>query len=152
MAITKKQLSDEIHQAGFPLAKRQIVQDIAWHGIEQFREYSRRKYYSHTGKVIQKPLSSHQTSQGRYNQVDARTILISALARAWMMGFDSQPTLNHKHDYDSPFAKLAIRVFGHEGIGKPHEHLEEYWSIRKAEWQKNEINLKNGDFQGGVST
>jgi hypothetical protein len=146
MPTTKEQLSDELHLANFPLGKRQIAHDIAWHGIEQFREFANKKYYSHTGKIIKKPLSSHQTTQGRYNQAGARTILISALARAWMAGFDSPPTLNHKHDYDSPFARFATRIFGHEGIGKPHAHLEEYWSTRKAEWQKNEINLKNGDF------
>lgn len=146
MPITEEQLSKEIHDAGFPLGKRQAVHDIAWHGIEEFRECSSQKYYSHTGKIIKKPLSSHKTTQGRYNQASARTILISALARAWMAGFDSAPTLNHKHDYDSPFAKFVIPILGYEGIGKPHEHLEEYWSTRKEEWLKNEINLKNGDF------
>jgi hypothetical protein len=146
MPITKEQLSKEINIAGFSLEKRQIVHGIAWGGIEKFREFSTQKYRSHTGKIIKKPLSSHQTTQGRYNQAGARTILISALARAWIAGFNSPPTLNNRRDNDSAFAKFAIPILGYEGIGKPHEHLEEYWSIRKAEWQKNEINLKNDDF------
>jgi len=58
-------------------------------------------------------------------------MLISALFRAWMVGFDKMPTLNNKSHYDSDFFKFAQNIIALEGIGNIHTHLEEYWSIRK---------------------
>ena len=129
--ISAKKINEVIRQAGFPLKKRAAVTEIINFGLEQFREYKTKFYYSHTGKKIKKPRPSHTTKIGRYDQKGARTILISALRRAWMVGFDEAPTLNNKKNYDSDFFKFAQNIMALEGIGDIHAHLEEYWSIRK---------------------
>ena len=146
MAITEKQLRDALHRAGFPLERRPQAFELIWRGLELFREYRTRKYYScrtstkvHKTledmipaiKPIKRPKPEHHAPAGRYDQTCARTILISALCRGWQYGFDKSPTLNNKHDPDSDFAIFASEVMGYEGIGKIHTHLEEYWSIRK---------------------
>lgn len=145
--ISSTQLSQAIHNAGFPLSKRKQVNSIVGTGLEQFREYEKNWYYSHTGKRIKKPGPTHKTKIGRYDQEGARTILISALCRAWMEGTGEAPTLNNKNDYDSAFFKFAQRVLALEGIGDIHAHLEEYWSIRKKAAEKG-LNLKRATFLG----
>jgi hypothetical protein len=137
MKLSEQQLKVIIRDAGFPHEKTEAVAGIINNGIELFREYKTKFYYSHTGKKIKKPRPTHATKIGRYNQKDARTILISALCRAWMAGFDETPTLNHKNGYDSKFFKFALQIMAREGIGNIHAHLEEYWSIRKNTWQQN---------------
>jgi hypothetical protein len=146
MGITEKQLKSVIHRAGFPIELREQIFDLVWTGLERFREYKVPGYYGYRTSIkankssghvlpkaepIKKPKPEHHAPIGRYDQTGARTILVSALCRAWMIGFDKSPTLNHKHDPDSEFALFATDVMAFEGIGKIHEHLEEYWSIRK---------------------
>lgn len=146
MGITEEQLKGAIHAARFPLEKRQQVFDLVWNGLVFFREYKQAGYYGYRtsnkikktpqdtlpeARPIKKPKPQHNAPEGRYDQTKARTILISALCRAWQKGFESQPTLNNKRDPDSEFALFATVVMAHEGIGRIHQHLEEYWSIRK---------------------
>jgi hypothetical protein len=129
--ISEDEIRKAIYDAGFPIKKREAAAVIITIGLEQFREYEKNWYYSHTGKKIKKPRPSHTTKIGRYDQKGARTILISALCRAWMVGTGKEPTLNHKTGYDSDFFKFAQNIMALEGIGNIHTHLEEYWSIRK---------------------
>ena len=131
--ISEAKIRETIHDAGFPEKKRGVAAGIITTGLGQFREYEKNWYYSHTGKKIKKPGPTHKTKIGRYDQKEARTILISALCRAWMAGTGEAPTLNNKKDYDSAFFKFAQRVLALEGIGNIHAHLEEYWSIRKKQ-------------------
>ena len=108
--ISEAEIRKAIHDAGFPIKKREAAAVIITEGLKQFREYEKNWYYSHTGKKVKKPQPSHQTKIGRYDQKEARTILISALCRAWMAGHGEAPTLNHKADYDSEFFKFAQRI------------------------------------------
>lgn len=127
--LTEQQLKVIIRDTGFPSEKVDAVTTIINNEIELFREYKKNFYYSHTGKKIKKPRPTHVTKIGRYDQKGARTILISALYRAWMKGFDKASTLNHKTGYDSDFFKFAHKVMKEEGIGNIHAHLEEYYFI-----------------------
>jgi hypothetical protein len=136
--LNKYQLERIIRNAKFPPAKRATVLALVMNGVELFREHKTRKYYSHTGKIIKKPRATHSTKIGRYDQTGARTILISALCRAWMYGSGKKPTLNHKTGYDTPFFAFAYQIMAHEGIGNIHRHLETHWSIRRRTW-KNAI-------------
>ena len=149
--ISEAEIRRTIHDAGFPEKKRDVATGIITMGLEQFREYEKNWYYSHTGKRIKKPGPTHKTKIGRYDQKEARTILISALCRAWMEGTGEAPTLNNKKDYDSAFFKFAQRVLALEGIGDIHAHLEEYWSIRKKTAEKG-LNIKKGRLSQGSST
>ena len=149
--ISSTQLSQAIHNAGFPLSKRNQVNSIISTALEQFREYKKNWYYSHTEKKIKKPRPTHKTKIGRYDQKEARTILISALCRAWMEGTGEAPTLNNKKDYDSDFFKFTQNIMALEGIGDIHAHLEEYWSIRKKTAEKG-LNIKKGRLSQGSST
>ena len=137
MKLTEQQLKVIIRDAGFPSEKVDAVTAIINNGIELFREYEKNWYYSHTGKKVKKPSPIHKTKIGRHDQTEARTILISALCRAWMAGTEEAPTLNHKTGYDSDFFKFAQRILALEGIGNIHTHLEEYWSIRKKTAKKD---------------
>jgi len=147
MAITLTQLKAEIQTAEFPYQKRNGATEISWNGIVLYREYKVRRYRSHTGKLIKKSTSSHFANNGRYNQKGARTILISALCRAWLYGFDKKATLNHKTKNQSAFDKFASSIMIREGIGRTHRHLEEYWSIRKNMWsQRKKWRVSGGTF------
>ena len=141
--ISSTQLSQAIHKAGFTVSKRKQVNSIVSTGFKQFREYEKNWYYSHTGKKIKKPSLTHKTKIGRYDQKEARTILISALCRAWMEGTGEAPTLNNKKDYDSDFFQFARNIMALEGIGNIHAHPEEYWSTRKKTAEKC-LNIKKG--------
>ena len=78
MAITRKQLQVAIQNAKFPIGKRPIAEELVWNGLALFCEFKTPRYFSHTGKLLKKPQSAHKTSRGRYNQKQARTILIRA--------------------------------------------------------------------------
>ena len=138
MPISPFQLQNQIHLAGFPVGKRTQVFDIVTRGLQGYREYKRRSYYGVKGKAVKKPTAAHHPPAGCHDQTDARTILISALCRAWMEGFGQAPTLNNKKDRDSKFFNFAMQVMALEGIGKVHDHLEAYWSNRKKTWQEND--------------
>ena len=144
MSIKEEELRAMIHKALFPLDNRELAFQMVWHGLGLFREYRSPSYYSTrqkkvTGtknseivtKQIKRPLTSHFVKVGRYDQTAARTVLISAICRAWHVGFGKKPTLNHKSDPDSPFARFAIEILAKENVGHAHQHLEEYWSTRK---------------------
>lgn len=137
MPISEQALRDCIHNAGFPLAKRQFVFVTITAGLAAFRENHVRSYYDAYGKTIKKPTSSHSTARGRYDQTAARHVLIAALYRAWFRGFGVVPTLNHKLGTDSAFCEFAIDVMGREGIGRIHKHLEKYWSFSRLTLEKN---------------
>jgi hypothetical protein len=137
MPITPTKLQNCIHEAGFPIATRPQVICIVTRGLEGYRDYKTRSYYGSKGKTIKKPTAVHHPPAGRHDQAGARTVLISALCRAWMEGFGEVPTLNNKKDLDSPFFDFAMRVMALEGIGKVHEHLEAYWAERKKTWLEN---------------
>jgi hypothetical protein len=144
MAINRQQVQDAIANAKFPDAARQTAEGIIWSGLELYREYKSPKYASHTGKLVKKPQAGHRTSIGRYDQTEARTILISALCRAWLHKGVGNPTLNHKNDRMSEFHHFAQEVMGREGIGKIQQHLEKYWSTRAKEWGENEKRRLSG--------
>lgn len=140
MPITAAQLNSIVARTGFPTEKRSQVLDTINHGLQGFRDYKTRGYYGATGKNVKKPTAAHNPPAGRHDQEGARTILISALCRAWITGFGQAPTLNNKKDPDSAFFNFALQVMAHEGIGKIHEHLEAYWSKRKKTWLENDPN------------
>ena len=154
MAMTQDQLTQQINQSGFmsaPTLREQVTKTI-WNGLELFRECSKRSYYSHTGKLTKKPGPSHNPSIGRYDQKDARIILISAICRGWILGTGQEPTLNNKKHYDSKFMAFASFILACEGVGHIHQHLEKYWSIRKHEWLKNITEPEKWRLSGGSET
>jgi hypothetical protein len=154
MPISYEELKQHIHQSGVNADERLRTQalEIIWNGIQLFRENKVRRYRSHKDKLIKKPLPSHQTSMGRYDQEPARVILISAICRAWIVGVYREPTLNNKKEYDSAFMTFALHILASEGIGHIHKHLEEYWSIRKHDWLKNSTELEKWRLSGGSET
>jgi len=148
MAASLQSVHDAAKHAGFPMANREYVVGIVMLGLENYRAGKTRRYVSHTGKIVKKPKGAHAAPVGRTNQTQARTILISALCRAWIHAMNQKPTLNHKAGFDSPFFRFAQSVMGAEGIGNIHRHLEEYWSIRKKTWLDNPIDKKMANFRG----
>lgn len=150
MAISAQQLKQCIHLAGFPVERRSQVADIILQGVKEFREHKSRWYYSaSTEKKIKKPSTGHYAPSGRHDQAGARAILISSLCRAWIAGFGTEPTLNNKKDRDTPFAKFSMEIMQIEGIGHTHQHLEEYWSLRKKELHLNQIHIEEWRVSGG---
>jgi hypothetical protein len=150
MAITDQQLQNCIHHARFPLEVRIRVNDIITQGLTSYREHRKRWYYSSsTGRKIKKPSLRHHAPEGRHDQTGSRNVLISALCQAWMFGFGIEPTLNHKNDRDTDFAKFAMEIMQLEGIGHAHQHLETYWSFRKREWQSNQFHIEKWRVSGG---
>ena len=154
MPLTYVDIQKHIDASGFKSDAKLRVQaaDIIWNGIQLFRENKNRRYRSYKDKLIRKPLPSHQTSMGRYDQEPARVILISAICRAWIIGVDHELTLNNKNEYDSAFMTFALHILASEGVGHIHKHLEEYWSIRKHEWLKNTTEPEKWRLSGGSET
>lgn len=144
MAITQAQVKTAIANAKFPAVSRQIAEDLVWRGLEHYREYKSPRYISHTGKLVKKPQKGHRAPMGRYDQSAARTILISALCRAWLKRGSGKPRLNHKNAPMSEFHHFAQEVLGREGIGKIQQHLEKHWSNRAKTWNKNEKRRLSG--------
>lgn|GEM_PF-1259670 len=138
MPISPLQLQDQIRAAGFPIGKRPQVFGTVTLGLQSYRDYKTRSYYGSKGTAVKKPTAVHHPPVGRHDQTGARTLLISALCRAWMEGFGEEPTLNNKKDPDSAFFNFAFQVMTLEGIGKVHKHLEAYWSERKKTWLEND--------------
>ena len=151
MPITLDDLKDHIRKSSFkPNAKchRQAT-EIIWNALILFRDNKKRKWKNHTGNLISKPLPSHNVPIGRYDQTEIRTVLISAICRAWIVGTSHKPTLNRKRDPDSAFMAFASYILACEGIGHIHPHLEEYWSRRKAELLKNSLEAEKWRLSGG---
>ena len=131
MKISDLEIRACIHHANFPLAKREYAFKVIHAGLESYREHRVRRYYGSSGKAIKKPTKAHRTMDGRYSQSGARFVLIASLYRAWTRGFGINPTLNNKYQLDSAFFHFAQEVMAREGIGRIHQHLEEYWSYVK---------------------
>ena len=151
MPISVEELKQHIHQSGFKADARLRAQalEIIWNGLMLFRQNKKRKYMSHKEKLVNKPSPTHTVLQGRHDQTEIRTVLISAICRAWIIGTDIQLTLNHKKDYDSEFMNFAAYIMSKEGIGKVHEKLEKYWTQRKADWIKNTLDEEKWRLSGG---
>jgi hypothetical protein len=149
--MTLEAVKDHIRVSSFlPDAKRhRQAAEIVWNALTLFRENKTRKYVSHTGKLIKKPSPTHNVPIGRYDQAEIRTVLISAICRAWIVGTSHKPTLNRKRDPDSAFMAFASYILACEGIGHIHPHLEEYWSRRKAELLKNNLEAEKWRLSGG---
>ena len=154
MPTTYANIQELIDQSGFKSDTKLRIQaaEIICTGIQLFRENKNLRYRSYKDKLIKKPLPSHQTSMGRYDQEPARVILISAICRAWIIGVDHELTLNNKNEYDSAFMTFALHILALEGVGHIHKHLEEYWSIRKHEWLKNTTEPEKWRLSGGSET
>ena len=139
MPMTLEDLKQHIHQSGFMTDEklRSHSVEIIWNALLFFREHKTRKYMSHTEKLVKKPSPTHVAPMGRPDQKEIRTVLISAICRAWIIGSGLKLTLNNKKDYDSKFMSFAAYILSREGIGRVHEKLEQYWSQRKSDWKKN---------------
>jgi len=150
MPLTIAELKQYINDSGFmsDIDMREQVTETIWNGLELFRKYKKLKYYSHTGKETKKATAAHNPSIGRYDQKDARIILISAISRGWVLGTGQEPTLNNKKDYDSDFMSFASFILACEGVGHIHKHLEEYWSQRKNDWLQSDQIIKMATFRG----
>ena len=154
MPISHDELKQHIHQSGFNADERLRTQalEIIWNGLLLFRANKKRKYMSHTGKLVNKPSPTHTAPQGRHDQTEIRTVLISAICRAWIVGTNRELTLNNKRDYDSEFMNFAAYILSQEGVGRVHEKLEKYWSQRKADWLKNTMDQEKWRLSGGSET
>ena len=151
MQLSLDELKDYIRKSSFlPNAKshRQAT-EIIWNALILFRDNKKRKYKDHTGNLISKPLPTHNAPIGRHDQSEIRTVLISAICRAWIVGTNQKPTLNRKRDPDSAFMAFASYILAREGIGHIHPHLEEYWSRRKVELLKNNLEPEKWRLSGG---
>ena len=151
MPISHDELKQHIHQSGFNADERLRTQalGIIWNGLLLFRENKKRKYMSHTGKLVKKPSPTHTAPIGRHDQTEIRTVLISAICRAWVVGTNRVITLNNNRDYDSEFMNFAAYILSQEGVGRVHEKLEKYWSQRKADWIKNTLDDEKWRLSGG---
>ena len=154
MAMTLDELKHHIHLSGFSADDRLrgIAADIIWAALTLFRENKKRKFISHTGKSVKKPSPTHTNPMGRHDQTEIRTVLISAICRAWIVGTKRELTLNNKRDYDSDFMNFAAYILSQEGVGRVHEKLEKYWSQRKADWLKNTMDQEKWRLSGGSET
>ena len=154
MALTLDDLKHHIHLSGFMAEDRLRAQaaDIIWNALTLFRENKKRNFISHTGKLVKKPSPTHTAPMGRHYQTKARTVLISAICRAWIVGTNRELTLNNKRDYDSEFMNFAAYILSQEGVGRVHEKLENYWSQRKADWLKNTMDVEKWRLSGGSET
>ena len=151
MPISHDELKQHIHKSGFNADARLRTHalEIIWNGLLLFRENKVRRYRSHTGKLVKKPSSTHTAPQGRHDQTEIRTVLISAICRAWVVGTNRVQTLNNNRDYDSEFMNFAAYILSQEGVGRVHEKLEKYWSQRKADWIKNTLDDEKWRLSGG---
>ena len=88
MAMTLDELKHHINHSGFSADDRLrgIAADIIWAALTLFRENKKRNFISHTGKLVKKPSPTHTDPMGRHDQTEIRTVLISAICRAWIVG------------------------------------------------------------------
>ena len=154
MAMNIDELKHHILLSGFSADDRLRGQatDIIWNALTLFRENKKRKFISHTGKLVKKPSPTHTAPMGRHDQTEIRTVLISAICRAWIVGTNRELTLNNKRDYDSDFMNFAAYILSQEGVGRVHEKLEQYWSQRRADWIKNTLEDEKWRLSGGSET
>ena len=154
VALTLDDLKHHIHLSGFMAEDRLRAQaaDIIWNALTLFRENKKRNFISHTGKLVKKPSPTHTAPMGRHDQTEIRTVLISAICRAWIVGTNRELTLNNKRDYDSDFMNFAAYILSQEGVGRVHEKLEQYWSQRRADWIKNTLEDEKWRLSGGSET
>ncbi len=147
MAMNIDELKHHILLSGFSADDRLRGQatDIIWNALTLFRENKKRK-------LVKKPSPTHTAPMGRHDQTEIRTVLISAICRAWIVGTNRELTLNNKRDYDSDFMNFAAYILSQEGVGRVHEKLEQYWSQRRADWIKNTLEDEKWRLSGGSET
>ncbi len=123
----RKEIREELHDAGFPTIARMKCIRILERAVRHFRLYR-----GFLGQTILKPedLESPR-GKGRPDEGMLRALLISGLFRAWMEAFQEYPKINNKNYPLSPFVRFAMKIMEREGLGKIEDHLEEFRSYRK---------------------
>ena len=134
------QLRSQIAQARFPLCKRKAIENILTRAVRQYRVLRQHSPVAHKPTLI----PNKRRSVGRPAQSLQRNLLIAALYRAWMLGFDEHPTVSNKRDVPSKFFYFAEAILRREGVGKTLRYLEEFQSYRKQQMISSSFTVVRG--------
>ena len=130
LAIPKNirlQVRADIARAQFPVAKRARAEQTVVRKIRQTRIM--RRWLEANPKEL--GLAPAPRLRGRPSEALLRAYLLAGLFYAWLEAFGEYPKINNKYHHLTPFVHFVWAILQREGMGKIHQHLEEFRSFRK---------------------
>ena len=128
MAILFKQLvHDQIQEAKFPFAHRQLAEHKILEALRYLRVNQKIKAYLYCPQrgllMGQRPM---RPKAGRPTLSEETTYLLSTLSSVWMQALDKKPRLNRRGEIQTPYVKFAGPIMASIGINNTLDTLNKY--------------------------
>ena len=124
-------IKDLVKRTGFKNKHQlKIIEDILVRAIRVSRLYRRRLPKDVFVPELDRWIPYVKAKRGGQDQVKQRHILISAMFRAWLLGFDEKPTVSKRGNDPRPFVNFAEEIFIGEGIANTIDNIDEYRSYK----------------------
>lgn len=127
----RAQVQANLARAGFPLARRNRVENILVQVICHFRLFRNRSRVDTPPIPVRTHLRVQPKRRGPKDKKEMRMYLLSQLHYAWVVGFQEYPNINNKNYPSTPFVAFAESVLLFEGIFRIAGNLEEFRAYRK---------------------
>ncbi len=79
-----------------------------------------------------------RAKRGRQDQKRQRYILLSAICRSWLLGFNEQPIVNKRGNDSRPFVAFVEDIFMGEGIANTIDNIDDYRTHKKKLYREFE--------------
>lgn len=135
----RQEMKDLVKRTGFKnqqYAKQ--IEDILVRAIRVSRLYRRRLPKDVFVPELNRWIPHVKEKQGRQDQRRQRYILLSAICRAWLLGFNEQPIVNKKGNDSRPFVTFVEDIFMGEDIANTIDNIDDYRSHKKRLYREFE--------------
>lgn len=138
----RAQVKAALHDAGFPLACRPLLEDAITEIVIEARFLRHCRYFDYETQQYHRYPKSFAHSQGRPREKEARFVVFQYLHRAWWVHFGKRPKINNAGYPASPFVIFVEKVMHPWFSEKLENRLEEFRSFQKQIWQDNALLLQ----------
>lgn len=135
----RREMKDLVKRTGFKnrqYAKQ--IEDILVRAIRVSRLYRRPLPKDVFVPELNRWIPYLKAKRGRQDQKRQRYILLSAICRAWLLGFNEQPIVNKKGNDSRPFVAFVEDIFMGEGIANTIDNIDVYRTHKKKLYREFE--------------
>jgi hypothetical protein len=135
----RREMKDLIKRTGFKnqqYAKQ--IEDILVRAIRTSRLYRRPLPKDVFVPELTRWIPYGKAKRGRQDQKRQRYILLSAICRSWLLGFNEQPIVNKRGNDSRPFVAFVEDIFMGEGIANTIDNIDDYRTHKKKLYREFE--------------
>jgi hypothetical protein len=135
----RREMKDLVKRTGFKnqqYAKQ--IEDILVRAIRVSRLYRRPLPKDIFVPELNRWIPYRKPKRGRQDQKRHRYILLSAICRSWLLGFNEQPIVNKRGNDSTPFVAFVEDIFMGEGIANTIDNIDDYRTHKKKLYREFE--------------